>query len=97
MQSKYDLAYFMVYNKDLIIKEAEPKVMGWVMSYEDRNNKFKESQYVKDLGDEVALVLYDVIKKYYTAANAEELMVLFKEEEVRQIINKHYVREWLYV
>lgn len=96
MQQVYDLAYFMVYNKELIIKETDSAVKGYIMNYADRKNKFKETQYVRDLSNEISDALYKTIQKYYGGVSPEELLVLFKEEEIMQIINKHYIREWLY-
>lgn len=96
-QNEFDLAEWLVYEKEIILADINPRVKKFISNYNDRTNPFKETKYISDLRDIVKnQILQRTLILKGLEWNVEKIYLLFEEESVKMVIDRHYMREYLY-
>ena len=94
MSKVYDVAEWLVYEKAIIIADIDKHVKKFNMNYE--YTPFKESAYIAELRKTIEqLVINEIIKHKSYCLDIEEIYDIVSRDEIIEIIQHHYVREWL--
>lgn len=92
--TKQDLGEWLVYEKAIIIADIDKYIRKFM------NNAvltpFTETKYISDLKNEVFEHVLVEVQKHHPYVDAELILHLMCETEISTIIEKHYLREWLY-
>lgn len=96
-QNEFDLAEWLVYEKEVIMADIMPNIKKFISNYPDKTNPFKETKFINDLRETVKnQILYRTVILKGGEWNTEEIHLMFDEDSVKLIIDRHYVREYLY-
>ena len=90
----YDVGELLVYEKAIIIAD----IGKYVQQFSDNYIKtpLNESKYIKDLKGFIVDKISREVSKYRPDINIDELMIIMQEDEIKKILDVHYLREWLY-
>lgn len=96
-QNEFDLAEWLVYEKEIIMADINPRIRKFIANYQNKSNPFVESRYISDLRDAVKIqILYRTLHLKGGQWGVDEIHALFEEEPVKIVIDRHYIREYLY-
>ena len=96
-QSEFDLAEWLVYEKEILMADIGPKIKQFISNYPDRTNPFKETKYINDLRETVnKQIKQRTVLLKGNEWGVDKIYELFDDEAVKIIIDRHYMREYLY-